>query len=103
MTLLAGNAPGRGLVIGMGLGTVFTGLICIIVICYIMGAVIKAVEKRKPAKSAEASVPAPQASVSAPAPIENKGELVAVISAVIAEELGEDVEAIRIKSIRRVS
>ena len=101
MTVLAANDPGMGLVIGMGLGTVFTGLICIIVICYVMGAIISAVEKRKPVQSAKASEPAPQ--VNAPAPIENKGELVAVISAVIAEELGEDVEAIRIKSIRRVS
>ena len=33
--------PGMGLVIGMGLGTVFIGLICIIAICYAMGAVIK--------------------------------------------------------------
>lgn len=102
MTVLAVNDPGRGLVIGMGLGTVFTGLICIIVICYVMGAIINAVEKRKPAKPDEASASAPQASASN-GPIENKGELVAVISAVIAEELGEDVEAIRIKSIRRVS
>lgn len=99
MTVLAAADPSMGLVIGMGVGTVFVGLICIIVICYIMGAIINAFEKRKPAPEVK---PAPAASA-APAPIENKGELIAVISAAIAEELGEDVEAIRIKSIRKVS
>ena len=97
---LAANDPGMGLVIGMGLGTVFVGLICIIVICYIMGAVINAFEKRKPAEEPKPAAAAPAA---APAVIENKGELIAAISAAIAEELGEDVEAIRIKSIRKVS
>ena len=100
MTVLAAADPGMGLVIGMGLGTVFVGLICIIVICYLMGAIIKAVEGKKPAPAPETkSAPAPAA---APQAIENKGELIAVISAVIAEELGEDVEAIRIKSIRKI-
>ena len=99
MTVLAAADPSMGLVIGMGIGTVFVGLICIIVICYIMGAIINAFEKRKPAPEVK---PAPAVSA-APAPIENKGELIAVISAAIAEELGEDVEAIRIKSIRKVS
>lgn len=100
MTVLATN-PGTGLVVGMGVGTVFVGLICIIVICYVMGALINAFEKRKPTVNEN---PAPQAQeTAAPAPIENKGELIAVLSAVIAEELGEDVEAIRIKSIRKVS
>ena len=99
MTVLAAADPSMGLVIGMGVGTVFVGLICIIVICYIMGAIINAFEKRKPAPEVK---PAPAVSA-APAPIENKGELIAVISAAIAEELGEDVEAIRIKSIRKVS
>lgn len=98
MTILAAN-PGMGLVIGMGLGTVFVGLICIILICYLLGYIIKAVESRRPAPAATPAAPAPVASE----PIENKAELIAVISAVIAEELGESAEAIRIKSIRRVS
>ena len=92
--------PGMGLVIGMGLGTVFVGLICIIVICYIMGAIIKLFEKHTPAEEPK---PELQAAPAESAPIENKGELIAVISAVIAEDLGESVEAIRIKSIRKVS
>ena len=97
---MTGSDPGMGLVIGMGIGTVFVGLICIIVICYIMGAVIKLFEKRT--RAAEPK-PEPKAVSAEPEPVENKGELIAVISAVIAEELGESVEAIRIKSIRKVS
>ena len=103
MTVLAATTPNpsTGLVVAMGVGTVFVGLICIIVICYVMGAIIKVFEGRKPAVNES---PAPQAAqAAAPAPIENKGELIAVVSAVIAEELGESVEAIRIKSIRKVS
>lgn len=96
MTVLVANDPGMGLVIGMGLGTVFVGLICIIVICYIMGALIRVFEKPKPQE-------VPKSEPAAEAPIENKGELTAAISAVIAEEMGESVEAIRIKSIRRIS
>lgn len=98
MTVLAAN-PSNLLVIGMGLGTVFIGLICIIVICYVMGAVIKLFEPRKREQAAQSAPEAPAEAMNE----QNKGELVAVISAVIAEELGESVEAIRIKSIRRVS
>lgn len=102
MTILVAKDPGMGLVIGMGLGTVFVGLICIIAICYLMGFIINAIEKSKPETVSTAAPAAPAESPSS-APIENKGELIAVVSAVIAEELGESVEAIRIKSIRQVS
>ena len=101
MTVLAAGNPSMGLVIGMGLGTVFVGLICIIAICYVMGAVIKFFEGRKPAEPPKPEKP--EAEPASPSSIENKGELIAAISAVIAEELGESVEAIRIKSIRRIS
>lgn len=100
MTVLVAKDPSMGLVIGMGLGIVFVGLISIILICYLMGFIIKSLEDRKPVAVTNAAPAAPIASAD---PIENKGELVAVVSAVIAEELGESVEAIRIKSIRKVS
>lgn len=100
MTILVAKDPGMGLVIGMGLGTVFVGLISIILICYILGFIIKTVESRRPAPApALAAAPVPAVSE----PIGNKEELIAVVSAVIAEELGESAEAIRIKSIRKVS
>ena len=89
-----------GLVIIMGVGMVFIGLICLIAICYLLGAVLKLL---KGDKKEETSAPAVSAPVSAPAtPIENKQELIAAISCVIAEELGTSVSAIRIKSIKKI-
>ncbi|MBQ8624148.1 MAG: OadG family protein [Oscillospiraceae bacterium] len=86
-----------GLVIIMGLGLVFVGLICLIAICYLLGAILKRFNKNEEVK------PAPAAPVAAPAaPIENRQELIAAISCVIAEELGTSVSAIRIKSIKKI-
>ncbi len=98
-------------VVLMGLGTVFVGLICIIVLCSISGAVIQAVEGKKKSKP-QADVKSPtQAAASAPvvaAPartvipcdnIPNRGAFVAAVSAALAEELGTDVSSIRIMSI----
>lgn len=96
------EAPSMGLVIAMGLGTVFVGLICIIIICMVMGRIIRLFEKPAP-KTAPAVSPEPEQPKESPEPIENKGELIAVIAAVIAEQMGESVEAVRISSIRRIS
>lgn len=96
------EAPSMGLVIAMGLGTVFVGLICIIVICTVMGRIIRLFEKPAP-KTSPAVSPEPEQPKESPEPIENKGELIAVIAAVIAEQMGESVEAVRISSIRRIS
>ena len=84
-----------GLVMGLGIGTVFVGLISIIVLCYIMSAVVKLFEKGKKAESAGAA-PANNA------PIQNKQELVAASCAVIAEELGTDVKNIKVLSFKRI-
>lgn len=89
------------LVILMGIGMVFVGLICLIVICYLLGAVLKRFKGKEEAKPAVAVAKAPAAS-NVSAPIENKQELIAAISCVIAEELGTSVSAIRIKSIKKV-
>ena len=85
-------------VMGFGLGLVFVGLICIIVICTIMGAICKRFIKATPAKQA-----APAAQTAAKnAVIANKGEFVAAISAAIAEENGTDVSGIKILSIKQL-
>jgi sodium pump decarboxylase gamma subunit len=88
-------------VVVLGLLIVFCVLIAIIIICKIMGAIMTA-GKGKQAESAAAPAPAPAA---APAPaneIPNRGEFVAAVSAAIAEELGTDVSAIRIHSIKKL-
>lgn len=76
----------------MGMGTVFFGLICLIVITTIMGKIL--------GRSA-----APTAPAAASAPADNgpiQPEVVAAISAAIAEDLGTDITGIRITSIKKI-
>ena len=76
----------------MGMGTVFFGLVCIIILTKLM----RAVRGKKPA-------PAPSASGSADAlPQTVTPELVAAVSAALAEELGTDITGIRIISMKKV-
>ena len=81
----------------MGIGTVFFGLICLILLTSVMGYVCKNIEKNKPA---QATAPA-NAPAAAPADA-NKQEIIAGVCAVIAEELGTDVSNIRVTSFKRV-
>lgn len=83
-------------VVLMGVGTVFVGLICIILLVSLMGWICRRLEKPAPRteQAPAATSPAPDAARS--------GEVLAAVSAAIAEELGADVSAIRIKSIRRI-
>ncbi|MBQ7986429.1 MAG: OadG family protein [Clostridia bacterium] len=87
------------MVTGLGVGTVFVGLIAIIVLCYIMSAAVKLFEKGSKKESAPAQVSAPAPSN---APIANKQEIVAASCAIIAEELGTDAKNIKVKSFKRV-
>ena len=86
----------NGLAVGIGLGTVFAGLICLILICYIMAAIVKLFTKRE-----KSPVAAPQTAPVQTA-IANKGEFAAAVAAAIAEDLGTDVTGIRIKSIKKL-
>ena len=75
----------------MGIGTVFVGLVCLIVLTMLMGRALKGSPKPAPAP------------VAAPAaPETNREELVAAISAALAEELGTDITGIRILSMKKV-
>lgn len=85
-------------VVGMGLGVVFVGLIAIIILCYIIGAICTAGKKNR---KTEISVE-PQPVAPAPAVIENRGEIIAAVSAAVAEELGTEVSAIRILSFKKI-
>ncbi len=90
-------------VVLMGLITVFIGLICLIIIIKIMGAIINAVTGNKaPAAAPAPAAPAAPAPAPAPAPRAGNQQLVAAIAAAIAEEMGEDVDHIKILSIRRL-
>lgn len=93
----AAAEPGFLQVVAMGLVTVFVVLICLIIIIKIMGAIMAG--KAAPA----APAPAPRAAApAAAAPQPNKQQLVAAISAAIAEDMGSSVDHIRIHSIRKL-
>ncbi len=103
LTLLTVNAePSFLQVVAMGLITVFVVLICLIIIIKIMGSIMGGVSHSASAPSAPAPAPAPLPAAPAAAAQPNKQQLVAVISAAIAEEMGSGVEHIRIHSIRKL-
>lgn len=87
-----------GVVILLGMGIVFAGLICIVVLCVLMGKIVGLLQK----KGAPAAAPAAAAAVAAAEIIPNRQELVAAISCCLAEELGTDVSAIRIVSLKKI-
>ena len=99
---ITANAPVVGtdclVVVLLGMGVVFLGLICLIFVCKLMGALVGKMVQGESAKKATA--PAPVVAPAA-APITNRGELVAAISAALAEELGRDVTDLRILSITK--
>ena len=82
----------------MGIGTVFVGLICIIIVCKIVSGIIRIGEKSN-AKKAAKTAPATN---TASDEIVDKQRIIAAVSAVIAEELGTDVSALRIKSFKKL-
>ena len=105
MHVLAASEPGLLFVALMGMGIVFIGLICIILICTLMGAVctrFAAKESEQPAQPASAPVSAAPAPAASAAAIPNRTEMLAAVTAVIAEELGTDVSAIRVHSFKRI-
>ncbi len=85
----------------MGMGTVFIGLICIVLICKLLSIVLNGFAKNDktatPAPKAPAAVAAPEMTLS---PAE-KSAIVAGVCACIAEELGEDASNIKVLSFRK--
>jgi len=79
----------------MGMGVTFVGLTCLIFLTGVMGKICR--KFSKPVEKAVAQAPA------APADgIPNRGEVIAAVSAAVAEELGTDVSAIRIHSFKKI-
>ena len=84
-------------VCAMGMGVTFIGLACMIGLIYLQSMIFG--EKPKPAPVAvPASAPVPAQSEA----IVNRGELVAAVSAALAEDMGVDVTAIRILSMKKI-
>ena len=79
----------------MGMGVVFFGLICLIVLTMIMGKIVGG--RAAPAVSA----PVPAAAVSA-APEGSRQEIAAAVSPAIAEELCSSITGIRIVAMKKL-
>lgn len=77
----------------MGMGTVFFGLICLIALTGVMSAVLRSMGKQQAAAPPVPVPPAPATGAVTP-------ELIAAVSAAVAEDLGTDITGIRIKSIK---
>lgn len=84
----------------MGIGTVFVGLICIIIVCKIMSGIVRLSEKKASNKQ-PAVIATPDKSTES-GEIVDRQKIVAAVSAVIAEELGTDVSALRIVSFKKI-
>ncbi|MDE6880368.1 MAG: OadG family protein [Oscillospiraceae bacterium] len=79
----------------MGMGVTFIGLTCLILLTVVMGRIVNRGGGDTPAP---APVPTP-----ADAAVPNRQEVIAAVSAALAEELGTDVSGIRILSFQKVS
>ena len=80
----------------IGIGTVFAGLIFLILICRLVSFFAADRPKSQPVSATPAFDREPAAV------IENRGEVVAAVSAAIAEDLGEEISHIRILSIKKI-
>lgn len=87
---------------GVGFLIVFIGLAILIALVYVMGKVCTKLlnEDSAPANTAAPAAPAPVKA--AKTEIANREELVAIFSAAVAEELGTEVSAIRVVSLKQV-
>ena len=95
------NVPSPVFVALFGIGTVFFGLICIIVLTTLMGAVLK---EKKAAAVAAAPAAAPKAAAPAAPKVDTgkQQEIIAAITAAISEELGPRANGMTILDIQKL-
>ena len=92
------NPPADWMVVVMGVGVVFLGLVLIIVLCKIMGSFfVGAANNETKAPEVKSAPVAPKAAV-----IENRQEIIAAVTAACAEEMGKDVSALRVVSFKKL-
>lgn len=84
----------------MGIGTVFFGLICIIVLTTIMGSVLKS--NAKPAAPAPAAAPKAAAPAAPAVNIAKEQEILAAVIAAVTEDLGPSASRMQITSINKI-
>lgn len=79
----------------MGMGTVFFGLICLILLTTVMGKIVGG-------HTSAVTPPAPVVTGPAAAPEGNRQEIAAAVAAAVAEELGTSITGIRIVSMKKL-
>ena len=84
------------MVVAMGVGIVFLGLILIVFICKIMSLFFVKTVKQPESKPAVAAAPVKSAT------IENRQEIIAAVTAACAEEMGKDISALRVISFKKL-
>lgn len=84
-------------VVCMGIGTVFVGLILIIIMCKIVSLFCKLFIKETPA-----ATPIKSNNTTKSGTIENRQEIIAAVTAACAEEMGTDVSALRVVSFKKI-
>lgn len=84
----------------MGIGTVFFGLICIIVLTTVMGSVLKS--KSKPSAPAPAAAPKAAAPAVPAVNTAKEQEILAAVIAAVTEDLGPSASRMQITSINKI-
>ena len=84
----------------MGIGTVFFGLICIIVLTTIMGSVLKS--KSKPSAPAPAAAPKAAAPAASAVNTAKEQEILAAVIAAVTEDLGPSASRMQITGINKI-
>ena len=102
LLLKAGAEISNGFVVAMGIGTVFVGLIAIVILCKIVGFFCNAGKKEKPVEAPMASIAPAVAKATSDLSPEKRREVIAAVSAALAEEMGTDISAIRIHSFKKL-
>lgn len=88
--------PNMGVVAGLGIGTVFAGLVCLVALLSIMNVIFSRI---KPKEQVDQKI-----NNASPASEEKMDEeTVAAVSCAVAEVLGRDVSGIRITSIKKIN
>lgn len=94
----ATSDPNVLMVVGIGVGTVFVGLLALVAVCWLLGNIVKLIEKPQ-AKIEEV----PTALVTDNDLFNtDRGTFIAAVSAAIAEQSGTDATGIRIVSVKKL-
>ena len=88
----------------MGIGTVFIGLVCIVALCSLVSLFCNKLLSGKDQKIVMKAAKTETQKIGAPAaiPASQRKKILAAVCAVIAEENGCEVNAIRVKSFKKI-